>query len=369
MSGTIVFYSPFKRPNVTASSGAPRVSALLVKAIKLAGFDVIVPDLPQTYERSGDALAQRDLRELAKLAGDALIHVLRRGGVIPSAWFTYHCYYKSPDVIGPKVSEILGCPYIIAEASFAAKRTIGSWSHHHGAAARAMAAADALLAMTDRDLIGLDRVPGRRGSVFRFPPFVDCAPFAEVGPQKTSGPVNILAAGSMTDARKIESYRQLFRACKAIPPGCATLTIAGDGSFRSGLEREAQDLQKCGISVTFLGHLPHQSMPEFFASGAIFAWPGVGEAYGLTYLEAQASGVPVVAANFGGVSACVVDGISGILCDPADENGFASALNALVQDDEFRRTLSASARSWTTAERSLPAAARRLRDIIGCARQ
>jgi glycosyltransferase involved in cell wall biosynthesis len=89
----------------------------------------------------------------------------------------------------------------------------------------------------------------------------------------------------------------------------------------------------------------------------------------LTYLEAQASGVPVVARNFGGVSACIVDGVSGFLCDPADENSFARALNAMVQDDALRRTLSASARSWVTAERSLPAAARRLRDIIGCVRQ
>ena len=45
----------------------------------------------------------------------------------PHAWFTYHLYHKAPDWIGPRISETLKIPYIIAEASYAAKQSGGPW--------------------------------------------------------------------------------------------------------------------------------------------------------------------------------------------------------------------------------------------------
>ncbi len=38
-------------------------------------------------------------------------------------WFTYHCYYRKPDWLGPAVTKALGLPYVIAEASHAPRRT------------------------------------------------------------------------------------------------------------------------------------------------------------------------------------------------------------------------------------------------------
>jgi len=43
----------------------------------------------------------------------------------PALWFTYHLYHKAPDHIGPVVARQLGIPYVLAEASYAAKQARG----------------------------------------------------------------------------------------------------------------------------------------------------------------------------------------------------------------------------------------------------
>lgn len=358
MSATVIFYSAIKPADASAASGVARVAGLLIEALRTAGFDVATPGLPQTYEGTGDPARQRELRERAAHAATELLTQWRTP---PAAWLTYHCYYKSPDVVGPAVSQALGCAYLIAEGSFARKRVIGPWAEHHRAAAAALAAADVLLAATPRDREGLEAVPGRRGAVVDFPPFVDYARFAAIERKPASGPVTILAAGSMADARKLDSYRLLFRALGTLPSGAAVVRIAGDGPGRRQLESESASLRANGIDVRFLGQLPQSAMPDFFASGDVFAWPGLGEAYGLTYLEAQAAGVPVVAARSGGVSACVADGVGGRLAEPDD---FAKALRDVVDNPTRRLALGRSARTWIATERCLPVAAKRLRNIL-----
>jgi glycosyltransferase involved in cell wall biosynthesis len=363
MNGTIMFYSPIKPPDIQAASGVQRVAALYRQALELAGFHVVTPALPMTYDGAGDMQRQGVLREQALRAGEALIESLRRDGVRPAAWFTYHCYYKSPDVIGPVAAKTLDCRYVIAEASVAQKRANGAWSEHHNAAVEAICAANVVLSSTARDRHGLERLSGRKRVVVDCPPFIDCQPFIDAR-REDHDRVNIVTAGSMNDPRKIESYRRLMAALLQLKPGSATWTVAGDGAGRKGIERAAEDVAAHGIPVTFLGQLAHVDMPSFFASGDLFAWPGVGEAYGLTYLEAQASGLPVVAEDHAGVSACVKHGTSGLLTDPNDENAFAFALASLVQTVRLRRDLGESARRWVLAERSLSSAANMLKRLL-----
>ena len=54
-------------------------------------------------------------------------------------------------------------------------------------------------------------------------------------------------------------------------------------------------------------------MPSIYGNGALYAWPGYGEAYGLAYLEAQAAGLPVVAQDMDGVPGVVRNGETAIL--------------------------------------------------------
>ena len=65
-------------------------------------------------------------------------------------------------------------------------------------------------------------------------------------------------------------------------------------------------------------HRPAAVPDVLYASGAIYVWPGFGEAYGLAYLEAQAAGLPVVAQDIDGVPGGRARWQTGILTPPGD---------------------------------------------------
>ena len=112
-----------------------------------------------------------------------------------------------------------------------------------------------------------------------------------------------------------------------------TLTIAGDGSERARLEREAARL---GVDhyVRFLGPCSRTQVRELFADASMLAHPGDLEAFGLAVLEARAAGVPVVAVRAGGVPDLVTDRVHGRLArtrrDALDGFGLSGTAGSTV---------------------------------------
>lgn len=93
------------------------------------------------------------------------------------------------------------------------------------------------------------------------------------------------------------------------------LVVIGDGPAKASLEAE---LKYTG-SVTFTGYLKGEQLAEAYASCDIFTFPSVSETFGQVVLEAQSSGLPVVAMKSEGVKEIVSHEISGILVDPTQE--------------------------------------------------
>jgi glycosyltransferase involved in cell wall biosynthesis len=100
------------------------------------------------------------------------------------------------------------------------------------------------------------------------------------------------------------------------------------------------------------------------AQGGIYVWPGFGEAYGLSYLEAQAAGLPVVAQNTAGVPEVVRDGVTGFLTPAGDIAAFGAAIAALMSDGARRSAMKIAAHQFVHGERSLAAASRALDRIL-----
>ena len=117
---------------------------------------------------------QARLATLGRRAAERLLRQWRRTPqAAPQLWFTYHLYYKAPDWLGPAVSRALGIPYVVAEASHAAKRQGGAWDVGHRAVAEALRRADAVLGLNPADrggVLPLLRDPGRW---IALPPFLD----------------------------------------------------------------------------------------------------------------------------------------------------------------------------------------------------
>ena len=141
-----------------------------------------------------------------------------------------------------------------------------------------------------------------------------------------------------------------------------TIAIVGDGPCRQEVVSQFARLDPARID--WLGERQPSEMPQLYASGALYAWPGFGEAYGLAYLEAQAAGLPVVAQDIEGVPGVVRNGSTGILTPPGDAAAFADAIARLLDDAALRRSMSQAARSFVLEERSLEMAAARLGSIL-----
>src|SRR5436190_12125663 len=175
----IAFYAPLKAPGQGfAPSGDRRVAGLLMAALAHAGERVELVSTFRSYDPEGDRERQAALRAQGEALGQSLASEWRQRprGERPDLWFTYHLYYKAPDWLGPIVSAALGIPYVIAEASYAAKRAGGPWAIGHESSAAAIRQAALLVSPTRHDIAGLrELVPAER--VLHLPPFLDLEPY------------------------------------------------------------------------------------------------------------------------------------------------------------------------------------------------
>jgi len=97
----------------------------------------------------------------------------------------------------------------------------------------------------------------------------------------------------------------------------AKLYIAGDGPLRKPLESR---VKARGLKNTvFLGALSRENVKRLLWASDVFVLPSKVEAFGISALEAMASGVPVVAFRAGGIPEVVVDGVTGLLAGSEEE--------------------------------------------------
>jgi phosphatidylinositol alpha-1,6-mannosyltransferase len=215
-----------------------------------------------------------------------------------------------------------------------------------GVARRALGTAARVIALSrySRDeVIAAGAKPDRVRIV---PPGVD-PPGDDPLPPRPNGRPTIV-----TVARLAERYKGFDVILRSLPLVAARVpevrwVVVGDGPLRGELEATAVSL---GVAdrVLFVGAVSDAERTAWLDRSHVFAMVsrvpagrGVGEGFGLVYLEAAARGLPVVAANVGGSADAVVDGQTGLLVDPADHVAVADALTQLLRDRDLAARLGA----------------------------
>lgn len=138
----------------------------------------------------------------------------------------------------------------------------------------------------------------------------------------------------------------------------APVVVAGDGPEHERIRRLARDLR---ISVHFPGPLSHDDLVDHFHGCEVFLFPSVerSEAFGISMLEAQVCGKPVVATQLGtGVEYVNLDGLTGHNVPPRDPVAFANAVNRLLADDAARTQMGSYARERVMREFTAESTAR-----------
>jgi phosphatidylinositol alpha-1,6-mannosyltransferase len=123
--------------------------------------------------------------------------------------------------------------------------------------------------------------------------------------------------------------------------------------------------------VVFTHGVPGEELPAHHAMADVFAMPcrtrGAGldvEGLGIVYLEASASGVPVVAGRSGGAPETVVDGETGSVVDGSDVGAIASTVGDLLADPDRAARMGAAGRRWVVDNWQWKDQAARLSDLL-----
>jgi glycosyltransferase involved in cell wall biosynthesis/predicted metal-dependent phosphoesterase TrpH len=169
---------------------------------------------------------------------------------------------------------------------------------------------------------------------------------------RAEGRVNVLYSGRITREKGAELLADTFLLARASEPRLH-LVLAGGGPEQERLRERVGDEH-----ATFLGWLSGVELARAYASADLFLFPSATDTFGQVILEAQASGLPVVAVAEGGPLSLIEDRATGLLCAP-DARVLADTVLELAGSPLLRERLSRSglaaarARTWERALKRL----------------
>lgn len=145
----------------------------------------------------------------------------------------------------------------------------------------------------------------------------------------------------------------------------AKLLIVGDGPYRKELEGEVHELGLKG-NVIFTGMVPQDSVPDYYHLGDIFVNASVSETQGLTYIEAMASGLPLLCRRDECLANVIEQGKNGFMYE--NENEFIEYMMKIINDPSFDRQLriNAADKSMEFAAENFSAAIERAYRRVCC---
>lgn len=209
-----------------------------------------------------------------------------------------------------------------------------------------------------RSRIATALTPDAAGRMVQLPPGVDEKTF-----HPGSGGADVRAGLGLTDrpvvvcvSRLVPRKGQdtLIRAMPGILAAEpeAVLLIVGGGPYEKELRRLAHETGVAG-SVRFTGAVPWSELPAHYGAGDVFAMPcrtrrgGLDvEGLGIVYLEASATGLPVVAGDSGGAPDAVLDGETGWVVRGGSSTDTAERVVTLLGDPELRARMGQRGREW-----------------------
>ncbi len=343
----ICFYAPFKPLSHPQASGDLVTARGIVEFFKSRGHEVVpASSLRCRWIYWKPWLWPRLLQERRRV-------VRRSAGGGFDVWFSYHSYYKAPDVLGPYAAARLGVPYVLFQGVFSTKRR-REWKTLPGfyLNRKTLLAAQRVFTNKQVDLCNLKRLlpegriqyvaPGIHPDDFSFDR--KARDRLRVAWRAGDEPV-VLAVAMFRTGVKTEGLTWVIRACGELRRRGQPLrlVIVGDGRERAPLMRLAQ--AELSNQVCFAGQVDRSELYRYYSAADLFVFPGIQESLGMVYLEAQSCGLPAVAFENAGVPEAIRNGVTGLLVPMYDGRRWVEAIARLLQDGELRRRMGTNAKA------------------------
>jgi phosphatidylinositol alpha-1,6-mannosyltransferase len=235
---------------------------------------------------------------------------------------------------------------------------------------------DAVTYLTEYQRVRLGRVLDRLTSLERLAPGVDVDLYS---PKVDGSPIRsryglvdrpvVVCVSRLVPRKGQDNLVRAFAAIRRRVPDAALLLVGG-GPHRSTVERLARE---AGVErhVVLTGSVPWEELPMHYAAGDVYAMPcrtrGRGldvEGLGIVYLEASATGLPVVAGDSGGAPDAVREGETGYVVGGRDVAAIADRVARLLADGSLASRMGAAGRAWVESEWRWDMQAERMRDLL-----
>ena len=163
----------------------------------------------------------------------------------------------------------------------------------------------------------------------------------------------MVAVGRIAPEKNLDLLISAYRKIRTVQPD-ARLVVVGDGPARAWLEHEAPD-------AVFAGRRMGEDLASHYASADLLLFPSLTETFGNVTLEAMASGIAVLAFNYGAAGQSVVTGVHGWTVPYGDRSAFERTAECAAANMPHLRRLGAQGRrvaetmAWTEIVREVQA--------------
>lgn len=181
-------------------------------------------------------------------------------------------------------------------------------------------------------------------------------------------PVIVCVSRLMTRKGQDQIIQALPQVLKVVP--LASLIIVGNGPYRKHLEKLTAQL---GLrdNVHFTGKVDQAQLANWYAAGDVFVMPcrtRIGgwdvEGLGIVFLEASATGLPVIVGDSGGAVDAVLDGETGFLVDGNNLSEIRDRLIELLTDQDLAKRMGSAGRNWVAQEWTWEHSFKRLESLL-----
>lgn len=181
---------------------------------------------------------------------------------------------------------------------------------------------------------------GYRGESFLIPNGVDVKKFENSNYQFKNSTDTLITTSRLV---KKNAVGDIIEALKFLAQNIK-LKVIGIGRLESKLRAQ---VKKLGLEnrVEFVGAIPNAELPKYLHEADIFIRPSLSEGQGISFLEAMAAGLPVIATPVGGIPDFLKDGETGLFCEVNNPASIAKQVKRLIEDENLRQSLIANSKN------------------------